>query len=591
MITKIKFLQERASLGTEFCWEDIPRFAVIAGVNGAGKTKFLDALNNGIKYHPRDTTVSLEYSGIIDASIVQYIAVNHAFGSLYNQQGATFSGSIEHMQRRQTDVAEQIKNRAVTIPLWEKVRGKIARQLGINAEDLYKMTMQEIVSAIPPDIVTDIENGFNNLYIGEIFKAYQEKMDYIKIENFDQQRLLDIQQIYNIIGFSPPWEVINNLFEKYEFVYRINTPTPKTQEKPKFWDMNNPGNNNIEFGDLSSGEKIIVSLILWAYNRKLGDMNKVLLMDEFDAHLNPSMSKMFIEVIKEKLVNEYGIQVIMTTHSPSTVAHVDDEDLFWMERGKNIRKSSRSEIIPILSDGIMTYQEASSLLEIVVKSHKQIIIFTEGPTDVEHIKAARKKLNEKDIFDIFYCGNRLNGGADKLKQFLIGCPSTLFKDKKIVGIFDCDKEGLSQTEKNFSLITEKENIYRSNSDANIFAILIPPPDESFKKYQNCPIEFLYSKELIEKYGLLAEKRSIAEINKFHSTTPMNTDDYATKNDLWYYGLNSSQKITFSDKVKDLDKEDFKNFKPLFDLIHYIDVLPLITTPDPLHAKLRVYEGI
>jgi AAA15 family ATPase/GTPase len=51
-------------------------------------------------------------------------------------------------------------------------------------------------------------------------------------------------------------------------------------------------------------------------------------VDEFDAHLNPSIAEKFIEVIQTYFVNK-GVQVIMTTHSPSTVA-------FAKEHNKNI---------------------------------------------------------------------------------------------------------------------------------------------------------------------------------------------------------------------------------------------------------------
>ncbi|EMG01456.1 hypothetical protein LEP1GSC123_0074 [Leptospira borgpetersenii str. 200701203] len=31
---------------------------------------------------------------------------------------------------------------------------------------------------------------------------------------------------------------------------------------------------------------------------------------------------------------KYGKQVILTTHSPSTVSYVPEENLFWMEEGR-----------------------------------------------------------------------------------------------------------------------------------------------------------------------------------------------------------------------------------------------------------------
>ena len=54
------------------------------------------------------------------------------------------------------------------------------------------------------------------------------------------------------------------------------------------------------------------------------DFPKVLLFDEIDAPLHPSMSRSLLRTIQKTLVEEHGIFVILTTHSPSTVALAPD---------------------------------------------------------------------------------------------------------------------------------------------------------------------------------------------------------------------------------------------------------------------------
>ena len=109
-----------------------------------------------------------------------------------------------------------------------------------------------------------------------------------------------------------PWDMINTKFFQYGFKHKILEPQNIGKYHPKF--VSNLG-DEISFNDLSSGEQVIAQLVLWSYDsadeRKTGNRNKLLMMDEFDAHLNPSMAKMFIEIVKSVLVGQFKMQVIM----------------------------------------------------------------------------------------------------------------------------------------------------------------------------------------------------------------------------------------------------------------------------------------
>lgn len=69
------------------------------------------------------------------------------------------------------------------------------------------MTEEELVNLIPPDLFFYLENGFNNQYISEIFRSYQEAVKRIKlISYYESNRPNAEDEIYNIIGFPPPRE-------------------------------------------------------------------------------------------------------------------------------------------------------------------------------------------------------------------------------------------------------------------------------------------------------------------------------------------------------------------------------------------------
>jgi ABC-type methionine transport system ATPase subunit len=68
--------------------------------------------------------------------------------------------------------------------------------------------------------------------------------------------------------------------------------------------------------------------------RQLTSYPKVLLFDEIDAPLHPSMSRRLLQVITDVLVRQHGINVILATHSISTVALASEGSVFPIRTGQ-----------------------------------------------------------------------------------------------------------------------------------------------------------------------------------------------------------------------------------------------------------------
>jgi predicted ATP-dependent endonuclease of OLD family len=86
------------------------------------------------------------------------------------------------------------------------------------------------------------------------------------------------------------------------------------------------GGQDYEPSGLSSGEKVAFALALWQWGADVNKKSEVLLIDEFDAHLNPSLMQKYIDVIKKSFV-EKGVQVIITTHDPLIASMVEEKDV------------------------------------------------------------------------------------------------------------------------------------------------------------------------------------------------------------------------------------------------------------------------
>ena len=139
-------------------------------------------------------------------------------------------------------------------------------------------------------------------------------------------------------GINPVDEV-NTILESNRFKYRIAF----SKDSSGSYDYNLrfiKDGSEIHPHRLSSGEKSMMTLLSMLYATNLpnahGTANnpfvKLILLDEFDAHFDPSFCKTFLKVVKEEFVVKRGIQVIMATHRLDTVKLAPDDDIFVLQQ-------------------------------------------------------------------------------------------------------------------------------------------------------------------------------------------------------------------------------------------------------------------
>jgi AAA domain, putative AbiEii toxin, Type IV TA system len=158
---------------------------------------------------------------------------------------------------------------------------------------------------------------------------------------------------------SPPWDFVNRILEECNLDFRIDHPAlhETSSYEPKLSKMMT--DVEMRFQDLSSGEKVLMSFALCLYNseetRQRKVFPKLLLLDEVDAPLHPSMVKSLLKTIQNVLVRDKGVFVILTTHSPSTVALAPEESIYVMNpEGPRIESISRNSALSILTAGVPT---------------------------------------------------------------------------------------------------------------------------------------------------------------------------------------------------------------------------------------------
>jgi hypothetical protein len=109
------------------------------------------------------------------------------------------------------------------------------------------------------------------------------------------------------------------------------------------------------------------------------------------------MSKLLIEVLNNTFVRKLGIKIIITTHSPTTVALAPEDSIFQLnnEPVTFLKKIDKDNALKMLTSGVPN-------LSIDYKNHRQI--FVESPTDLLYYQTlfdkihAEKKLNHQLYF-------------------------------------------------------------------------------------------------------------------------------------------------------------------------------------------------
>ncbi|GMO62644.1 MAG: hypothetical protein Ta2D_09190 [Rickettsiales bacterium] len=601
----IKVLDDFKSLKKDDEWNDIPKFAVLTGKNGTGKSQLLDICGNtkflsfpfkrdeinyirwNWNFHKDQPSQNIpEEKMNIENNMNIFYDIYNVFFELdkINKESKKLNTNLkEILINRQFQEFQNLLNTIPNQPfnkinillfeynlfdffiLYINLADKLQKNwLDLTEDDL----LNNDISSLLDTNLSDEINIKKFLYNYQISKK-KRLLKCAESKRFDKVKKIDKIEMIN--NEQNPINIMNKLFDKYRkeynFKYSIKDLVDSdynngvNQIPLKF--INKDNNIEINFTELSSGEQMIVSLIMWLHNENTGLKVKCLLLDEIDAHLHPSLSKMMIEILTEIAVKEYGIQVIMTTHKASTIAYTPEESIFVVNESgiiPRVDKQSKSKAIEILSDGLFVISEENinATLSYSINRTNKPILLVEGITDKIILETAWEKLELEEmpffIQDFFSCGsitNLLQHSDFQLK----------YQNRIFIGLFDNDDAGYNQynsfkkeENNNFKII----NLKNDKNKNDIFITLLSPPDD--KKFLIENEQDTKNFEIEDYFNNKFPNEKTTEI-----TLTIKNDDRKRK----YQKLNDKAKSEFANSVKDFPKEDFDNFKILFDKINII----------------------
>lgn len=200
---------------------------------------------------------------------------------------------------------------------------------------------------------------------GDLFFAYFDRLRDNRLRRMDESESrkpeepsLSDEEFTSKYG-APPWDFVNNMFAEAKLDFQIDYPKDysSTEYIPRLTKISTK--TPVPFGALSSGEKILMSFAFCLYNSADKRQNiqrpKLILFDEIDAPLHPSMSKTLMHITKSVLVEKEDISIILVTHSPSTVAVSPNESVHLLEPVTNrITAESKRRAVSSLTSDIPT---------------------------------------------------------------------------------------------------------------------------------------------------------------------------------------------------------------------------------------------
>jgi len=569
---------------------------VLSGVNGSGKSQLIDIISQRQSYGSRQAiSATIKLDGV---QITRNDILRRSFKENINVPELTQAGT-ETVKSHKDQAWNAYSNYRLNYDnqnLWDyKESCEKAKKILVDKFGEAKfntITSIDFYGTLPTDFVWKSDDIFSN-FIGELFFNYAVEVYAAKAEAGEVGNKFDPASLP-----TPPWNQLNDLFSDLGFEYRLKesyfVKNFQINEQPHLYQVNRSGsideNEPRNLADLSDGEKAIISLSFASLSGVKQENKKILLLDEFDANFNPSLTEVFYKIIDKYFISQ-NILVVIATHSPTTISLAPENANFYEVFKPN---SDSSRILSVQRNDYIELQIANKtfydkitdqnarILELkkeneqlnkVEKTDKPSLIVEDMYDQI--YKIAWLKLNditylnnESDINQKFEDNSNFKiygfGSARSVAGLLRSNNVDFYKDKKIVGLFDFDEEGsknfyfLNKGKKGWSneiLGNLKQGFYKKRNDHGCFYTLLLPIPESLKnnvtdirgkKFTSfVTIENLLPEDFLKKHNLCS-------VEKVLNIEFLKAKDNK-KSELWK-------------KLYDLTKDDFSNFIPLFNRV-------------------------
>lgn len=433
MVLNIKGQKEHKGFQLKLSADVDSDIVVLTGKNGSGKTRLLESMQN----RSSEVRIGGELIDSKEISIVSHSTLNPNFGHGYdvNQLQARVTGTLRFY--------DQIKH-VFDLPYDQSQVEQYSRSSMGRDNSLDYMSLFRLVSSISKtlgkpaselthdEIILHFEEPANNILgiqnISTISNQYIKRKEQNEINEWKNTiKKIDIDyltddQFVDVFG-NKPWLTINGILnDTFEGKFQFNIPD-ETLKSYAYQAQLIQSDTGIPVGvdALSSGEKTLLWLALTLfnsqyYNSTIVKVPKVLLIDEPDAFLHPKMVVKMYKVL-DSFQRNFDSKILITTHSPTTVALAPDNSVYIIEQGV-LKLVEKDVAISELLDGIT---------QISLSPENRRQVFVESQYDANIYQLIYSKLvHRSTIIDPKISLNFVSSGPkmpikqieDKVKQIL-----------------------------------------------------------------------------------------------------------------------------------------------------------------------------
>ncbi len=239
-------------------------------------------------------------AALLSVAQLEPLCGQHSAQAVYNQL---------HMIARETE--HQLLNQ-----ISDPFRSRILAVVATSGKHLFNLTQADFFQSKVPSSSWGTVNIFQQSF-ARLFVAYRDANLANQLGQFlaakgetEVQYVTD--EVFLRENGHPPWNFVNESLATAGLDFMINHPTlnENTPFQPELTKLST--GVKVPFGALSSGEKILMSFAFCVYysndRRQLSLYPKMILLDEVDAPLHPSMSRDLINTIQKTLVESYWNQ-------------------------------------------------------------------------------------------------------------------------------------------------------------------------------------------------------------------------------------------------------------------------------------------
>lgn len=429
-------IQNQRSIKNAFC-ELVPRLMIIAGPNGAGKSTLLNALKQ-------------QYGG-------QVLYVGPHRNS--RRQQVQYRSLISHeINLEQILMQPNINNNIEGIRLYDASRDPWDSDEALNY----------------------LKHGLCQL---EIERKEAISAIYDRDGKIDKDTLPDI--------WAPLKELTENLLPHLSF----NSIDTNDRNSIKcLWQVHSKS-TIVDIDELSSGEKAIIQIFYPLIEQRIKNILKSIkiqgvtdsaheisvLIDEPELHLHPNLQLKIFDYFRV-LSTEKGVQIIITTHSPTIVEYATSDELYLL-RPYELLQEGENQLIQVATDEEKLFFLKTIFGTTANLTAMQPVVVVEGIKQNNSSKVVSDRKLYRALNEKFDRVTLISGGGKseclKLIKVLEEALKSFSSNLKVVGLLDKD-------------VVEVEN------DDNVFTLPVSMI-ENFLIDPNCIWESIQA--VLEKTGI------------------------------------------------------------------------------------------